>query len=81
MEIRSYVERPNPDPIKRRLSLDLFSLLRTAGLTVQNVNYGIVDGEEVYTIRMRSGCVYTVNVSADSPMAAVADVVNFMKHK
>ncbi|MCB6616935.1 hypothetical protein [Ruminococcus sp. 210702-SL.1.03] len=66
---------------KASLANELFWLFVVAGLKVKDVAYRIEDGEEVYVITMTNNYTYRVNVTCDSPMTAVYDVVNFMKNK
>lgn len=66
---------------KASLANELFWLFVVAGLKVKDVAYRIEDGEEVYVITMKNNYTYRVNVTCDSPMTAVYDVVNFMKNK
>lgn len=66
---------------KQGLAQELFYLLGTAGLKVMNVTYGIEDREEIYTVQMRSGAIYRINVTCDSPIAAALDVIKFMSSK
>ena len=66
---------------KASLANELFWLFVVAGLKVKDVAYRIEDGEEVYVITMTNNYIYRVNVTCDSPMTAVYDVVNFMKNK
>jgi hypothetical protein len=66
---------------KASLANELFWLFVVAGLKVKDVAYRIEDGEEVYVITMTNNYTYHVNVTCDSPMTAVYDVVNFMKDK
>nr|DAE94376.1 MAG TPA: hypothetical protein [Caudoviricetes sp.] len=66
---------------KASLANELFWLFVVAGLNVKDVSYRIEDGEEVYVITMKNNYTYHVNVTCDSPMTAVYDVVNFMKNK
>lgn len=66
---------------KQDLAQELFYLLGTAGLKVRNVTYGIEDREEVYTVQMKNGANYRINVTCDSPMTAAYDVIKFMQHK
>jgi hypothetical protein len=66
---------------KASLANELFWLFVVAGLKVKDVAYLIEDGEEVYVITMTNNYTYRVNVTCDSPMTAVYDVVNFMKNK
>ncbi len=62
--------------------MNFFWLFVVAGLKVKkDVAYRIEDGEEVYVITMTNNYTYRVNVTCDSPMTAVYDVVNFMKNK
>lgn len=66
---------------KQDLAQELFFLLGTAGLKVRSVTYGIEDREEIYTVQMRNGTNYRINVTCDSPITAVYDVLKFMKYK
>ncbi len=66
---------------KASLANELCWTFIAAGLKVKDVAYRIEDGEEVYVITMTNNYTYHVNVTCDSPMTAVYDVVNFMKDK
>lgn len=66
---------------KQALAQELFYLLGTAGLEVSDVTYGIEDREEVYTVQMKNGANYRINVTCDSPITAAYDVIKFMQCK
>lgn len=57
-------------------------LLEAAMLNVESCNYWMNrDREEYVTITTKTGQVYHISVTADSPIAIAADVINFMKYK
>lgn len=67
---------------KRALAQGLFFLLGKAGLLVTNVSYGVGEfGDEWYTVRMRTGKVYNISVTADKPLQAALDVIKYMNKK
>ena len=67
---------------KRALAQELFFLLGKAGALVTNVSYGIGEyNEEWYIIRMRTGKVHKISVTADKPLQAVLDVLKYMNGK
>jgi len=70
-----------PDNRKRKLVVDLASVLRKSGIDIMNLSYGVIDDEECFTVRMRSGKVYTVNVSMYSPIAAATALLSYMQDK
>jgi hypothetical protein len=67
---------------KQNLADSICELLHTAGYDrVDSVTYCIENREELYRVYMDCGAVYRINVSADSPLTAAADVINFMKFR
>ena len=67
---------------KRALAQEFFFLLGKAGALVTNVSYGIGEyNDEWYTVRMKTGQVYRISVTADNPLQAAHDVIKFMKRK
>ena len=66
---------------KRLLADQLYYIMATAGLSVSKVTYTNENGEEYYTITMRNWSAYRVDVTADSPIAAVYDVIKKMRFR
>lgn len=66
---------------KRMLAPHLYYIMVTAGLTVKDVTYTIEEGHECYTVTMKNDAKYRINVSADSPITAVYEVINKMRFK
>ena len=67
---------------KRALAQELFFLLGKAGLLVTNVSYCVGEfGDEWYTVRMRTGKVSNISVTADKPLPAALDGIQAMNTK
>ena len=67
---------------KKALAQELYFLLGKAGLLVSNISYCIGEYEdEWYIVRMRTGKVYKISVTADKPLQAVLDVLKYMNNK
>lgn len=67
---------------KKALAQELFFLLGKAGLLVTNVSYIIGEFEdEWYIVRMRTGKVHKISVTADKPLQAALDVLKYMNGK
>lgn len=67
---------------KKALAQELFFLLGKAGLLVSNISYCIGEFEdEWYIVRMRTGKVHKISVTADNPLQAALDVIEYMNKK
>ncbi len=60
---------------------ELFSVLKAANKDIANCKYIKIDTLELVEITMENCCKYQIDVTADSLMAMILDVVKFMAYK
>lgn len=60
---------------------ELFAVLKAANKNIANCKYIKIDTREIVEITMKNCCKYQIDVTEDSLMAMVMDVVKFMAYK
>jgi len=67
---------------KNFVEFELSKMLRACNTDVRCCTYDKdLNGEEIVTVHMTNSAKYCINVTADSLICVVADVVNVMKGK
>lgn len=59
---------------------DLAELIRTANDQFCSCEYKMKGADEFVIIKTRSGCTYTIDVTADTYLGIVYDVVRYLKN-
>ena len=59
----------------------LSAALRAANPDVKNCTYKKIDCTEIVEIKMKNGCNYSIDVTADSNMTIMADVAKYMSYR
>lgn len=66
---------------KEFVELELLRMLTACDQDIHSTEYKKINGEEFVIIYMVNAASYKICVTADSLIALVADVANFMKYK